>query len=418
MKKIILMALVAVAANSATAQDLLKQISKADNYQAAEELLNGGLSTLSDAAKAKAYYSVFEKAMKKYNQEATIVATNAAAAQLKTGKEEPYDTVGMYNALDKAYEAAALCYKYDQLPNEKGKISPKFDSKLANNLWPTRNALIQAGQWCGDKRDNAGVVKYFGQYVDSYSDPIFANYSEAKNPDPNMDIIAANAARFAYFEKQYDKAVRYAEIAEKNPEYAKEATIVKINAVKDQAKTNADSVAVADQLQKMYDADPSNDAVFATLQDFYNGLGQKDKASALLDSRLSKNPNDAIALEMRGQSYYFDGKYDEAIADFTKALQTDTQNAAVNLLAGVSYIGKAQKLSDSMADKNGNIKVADNEKVKAVYKEAIPFLEKARELDPDQLNTKWAYYLYNAYYFCNGANDPKTKELEAITQGK
>ena len=53
---------------------------------------------------------------------------------------------------------------------------------------------------------------------------------------------------------------------------------------------------------------------------------------------------------------------------------------------------------------------------KELYKEAISALEKARQMDPNQEQISWAYVLYQCYYNVYGPNDPKTKELEAITK--
>jgi len=407
-----MMALVAASANIAVAQDALKEIAKAATYQEAEQLLNSNLGSLTDAQKAKGYWSVLEKAMKVYNKEATIVATNQANLALKAdAKQEPYDTVAMYTALDKAFDLGKECYKYDQLPNDKGKVSPKYEDKLGEQLWNNRVGLIQAGQWCGDKRDNEGVAKYFGKYVDTASDPMFAKL--ATQPDPNLNVIAANAARFAYFSKDYDKAIRYAEIVENDPEFAKEASQVKVSSFRDQLKTHEDSVNLSSKLQTMFENNPSNDAVFTTLQGIYYGLGQNDKANALVDQRLAANPEDVLALELQGQSFYDNGKYDEAIANFTKAAQKDEKNAALNLLIGACYINKGQQLSESLADARGNITQTNQQKVNEFYKQGIPFLEKARELDPEN-NSKWAYYLYRSYYLVKGENDPATKEVEAI----
>lgn len=51
---------------------------------------------------------------------------------------------------------------------------------------------------------------------------------------------------------------------------------------------------------------------------------------------------------------------------------------------------------------------------KALYKESMVYLEKAKSIDPDRQKANWAYPLYQCYYINYSANDPRTKELEEM----
>ena len=44
------------------------------------------------------------------------------------------------------------------------------------------------------------------------------------------------------------------------------------------------------------------------------------------------------------------------------------------------------------------------------------YLEKARDLDPNREKANWSYPLFGCYYIVYGANNPKTKEIEALTK--
>ena len=44
----------------------------------------------------------------------------------------------------------------------------------------------------------------------------------------------------------------------------------------------------------------------------------------------------------------------------------------------------------------------------------MPYLEKAREIDPERERANWAYPLYQCYYNIYGEDDAKTKEVEAL----
>jgi len=418
MKKIVMMALMVASTSVALAQDPVKEISKADTYEQAASILKSNLGSMSNEVKAKAYGALVEKAMAKYNKESAVAAANQAAEQLQTGKVEPFDTLGMYTALEQAFDAAYECDKADMQPNEKGKIKPKFRSKNAKLLLPNRLQLINGGQYFGNKNDNKGLLRQFGKYVDSRDWELFSEEEAAKQPDQYLSQIAFYAGRSALVENDFASADRYLKIAAADPEYKKDAIDLQIYSAQHQAKTHEDSVKVMNQLETLYAENPDNDRIFGTLCSMYSNLGQAEKSKELITKALANNPGNAMALELRGQTYMNDKKYDEAIADFKKALETDGENSLILVYLGFCQNNKAAQLSDQLADKNGMITKENAEKIKAAYAESIPYLEKARQVDPDRQRANWVYPLYSAYYAVKGAEDPATKEIEAMMNNK
>ena len=123
-----IMALMAAAATTALAQDV-KPILKAKTYSEAQTLLQSSLASLDNESKAKAYNKLVQLSMEKINHESATISGNAVAQQLGQGKVEPYDTVGYNKAICTALKDAMECDKYDNMPNAKGKIAPKFHKK-------------------------------------------------------------------------------------------------------------------------------------------------------------------------------------------------------------------------------------------------------------------------------------------------
>lgn len=163
MKKLMMMAVMFVASATAFAgdSDALKAILKAKTYADAETLLNSSLASLAnDAEKAKAYNKLVDLAYEAFNEQNTIVTENQVNKQM--GREEkPVDQALMAEMAFNALSAAKLCDEFDQKPNEKGKVSPKFAKKNAERLWVSvRNTLVNAGQEALTARDNAKARKY------------------------------------------------------------------------------------------------------------------------------------------------------------------------------------------------------------------------------------------------------------------
>ena len=164
-----MMAMMFVASATAFAgdSDALKGILKSKNYAEAAQMLQQNLGQLADnAEKAKAYNHLVDLAMAKVQNETGIMAENQMAA-MGQGKVKAYDTLGLADNICNAIQAALECDKFDQLPDAKGKVKPKFDEKNAQRIWAVRTHLVNIGQEQAAKGSEAGVLKYWGAFVDS-----------------------------------------------------------------------------------------------------------------------------------------------------------------------------------------------------------------------------------------------------------
>ena len=135
MKKIMMMALMVLVTTSAFAGDspALKAVMSCKTFAEAEVALKANLSQMvSDAERAKAYNKLVDLAMKKVDEE----TNKQAQAQIMTDPADApkVDEEGLYLALFNAFVNAQECDQFDQKPNEKGKVSPKFHKKNQDRL--------------------------------------------------------------------------------------------------------------------------------------------------------------------------------------------------------------------------------------------------------------------------------------------
>ncbi len=397
MKKFMMMALLAVAANSAFAQDALKEILKCKDYSQAAALVQSNLSSLNDEQKAKAYNKLVEISKSKVDKEVSIISENQVMAQMGQKGDKPVDNAGMYEALAKALVDAMECDKYDNLPNAKGKISPKFHKKNQDGLWNLRANLVNAGQDALQADDNANALKYFGLYVETATAPLFAEIDKTKNPDVYLGEVARVAGTLAYQQKDAAAANKYIDIALTDTTSYKEALNVKMVLMQQAMKTREDSVACVSEFEKLYQNDSQNENLFANLVSLLGSLGQTDRQTQLISARLASNPNDFMALATKGQMEMQASKWDEAIADF-KAAAAVKDDALI--LTWMAY-----------CNNNKAAGIEDIAKQKTILEETCGYLEKARQLDPNQERANWKYLLYNIYYNLYGENDARTQEV-------
>ena len=398
MKKLIVAAMMVLGASSAFAgdSDALKAVMKAKTYAEAETLLKQNLGQLAnDAEKAKAYNKLVDLSMKAYNDQQSIMQTNQIMK-----KNDPIDenamNEGAYNALMNAIE----CYKYDQLPNAKGKVAPKFGSN-ASRVWAARVQLVNAGQTAAQNNKADEVLKYWGAFLDTDSEPLFAGV-DAKQKDGEKEYIgqvALFAARYAYQAKDAARCEKYCDIAMKSEKEAKDALNLKLYVMKDGLKTHADSLAYVDKLKGLYAQDENNDVILDGLNSMYSSMKMEKEQEALLNAAIAKNPSNFVALANLGMMYIQKNDADNAIKNLKLALAAKPDNVTVLTYLGACYNSKAGALQDP----NGR---------KVVYKEAVKVLDKAKELDPEKAQANWGYTRYQAYYGFYGPTAAETKKAE------
>ena len=398
MKKLIVAAMMVLGATSAFAgdSDALKAVMKAKTYAEAEALVKQNLGQFAnDAEKAKAYNKLVDLGMKAYNDQQSIMQTNQIMK-----KNDPIDenamNEGAYNALMSAIE----CYKYDQLPNAKGKVAPKFGSNAAR-VWAARVQLVNAGQTAAQNNKADEVLKYWGAFLDTDSEPLFAGI-DAKQKDGEKEYIgqvALFAARYAYQAKDAARCEKYCDIAMKSEKEAKDALNLKLYVMKDGLKTHADSLAYVDKLKGLYAQDENNEVILDGLNSMYSSMKMEKEQEALLNAAIAKNPSNFVALANLGMMYIQKNDADNAIKNLKLALAAKPDNVTVLTYLGACYNSKAGALQDP----NGR---------KVVYKEAIKVLDKAKELDPEKAQANWGYTRYQAYYGYYGPTAAETKKAE------
>ena len=396
------MMLVASATAFAGDSDALKAVLKTKDFAEAEQLLKQNVNQMADAAeKAKAYNHLVDLAMKKVTKETGIILENQVGQQMGRAANEivPYDTLGLANALCDAIYNAIECNKYDQQPNAKGKIAPKYAEKNAQRIWANRQHLVNIGQDEARKEPKDNALKFWGAFVDSGADPLFA----AQNHEAEKEYfgqVALFSGRYAYEKKDFERGDRYIAIARQDPTQEKDALATQLWYTRTGLTNHADSVAATNRLKALYEAEPQNDALLDALYSMYDGARDKAAQVALLDNHLAKYPNSFAALANKGLMAMADNDAVKAVDWLNKAAAAKPDNAVIYTYLGICLSSQAATTEDAAKSKD-------------FYKQAIDAFDKAKELDPEKKMANWGYNRYQAYYGLYGEEDPRTKAAEA-----
>ena len=400
MKKLMIAAMLVLGATSAFAgdSDALKAVLKAKTYADAKALVEQNLGSMAnDAEKAKAYNHLVELSMKQFNDQQSIIQMNQI-----TKKNDPVDMEAMNEGAYNALVAAQECYKYDQLPNAKGKIAPKYDNN-AERVWNARIQLVSAGDDARTKNNTTLALKYWNAWFNSESSPLFNKIPAEKKAEPYKEQVAFLGAWLSKENKDMAQALKYCDVAMNSDEYKKQALNIKLEVLKGDLKTHEDSLKYINNLKDLYAKDAKNEILLDNLNSMFASMRMDKEQLELLDNALAADPNNFVALADKGMYYIAKNDADNAIKNLEKALEIKPENGAVMVYLGACLNVKASNLQDP----NGR---------KVVYQEAIKYLDKAKELDPEKKQYNWGYNRYQAYYGLYGPNDPKTKQAEADSQ--
>ncbi len=412
MKKLMMMAMMLVASATAFAgdSDALKAILKAKDFKEAQSLISSSLAQLTDASeKAKAYNKLVDLAYEKYKKEDDVKTTN-----MVMHKEDPVDTDGMLEAGKVALQAAMECDKYDQQPNEKGKVAIKFRQKNQDRTKVIRLSLLQAGIDLANNEKNKEAFDNFDIYLQSAKSAFFEGVDGVSKNDPNLGVAAFYGGRAAYNLEKFDKAIEYFKIGVADT--AKQIHDLSFDfllyTMRNSQKTAADSAKFLTDMADLYKEYPDAEQIYSSLSDAYIAKGMNAEVIKLADERMAKYPDSSLPHVYKAFLLMQDKKYDDAIAEFAK-VKEDKSPVYLNSIfnSAVCKYNKASEFNEANSDiRTGRLKPADHDKFMNMLKDAQGDFEKAKELDPDQKTVKWQYLLHNVYTL-TGQED-KAKALE------
>ena len=415
MKKMMMLAMMAVAASSALAQDNLvkeaKKLFDKKDYAQALQTLAPALKSDATTDKAAAWNLQAEICQAKF---AEVNEKEIEAKVKKNGAT--YDTLGMHNAAIGAIEAVMKCDAYDRQPNEKGKVKMRFHTKENQNKYlNTRLALINAGLFFYNKKDLDKAVQTWSMYIDSASDPFFEG--AGLENDQYRSEIAYYAGLAAYQKKDYVAAEKYAHVAAQDSTKADEANEILLFSKKENMSTAADSAAYLAIVKDLHKQKPDEKRYFNLLMEYYTRANNMQALEAWDDEEIALNAENSMAWALKGEVQMNNRKWDDAVESYKKAIELEPEFVQCIFNAGVCLNSKAIDLKDQLADKRTGGLTKDNaDKVKVILQESLTYLERVKDLDPDREKVNWAYPLYQIYYSLG--DKAKSDEMEKLVNSK
>lgn len=146
---------------------------------------------------------------------------------------------------------------------------------------------------------------------------------------------------------------------------------------------NGDSAQSLEVLKKGFQKHPDNLTIIIEMINYYISRGQSEDALSYLNKAKESDPNNKSFYFAEGTLYDKMGKMNEAVAAYNKAIEIDPTYFDAYFNAAVVYYNSAVKMMEEAVAEPDNKKylekkaTADEE-----FKKAIPFMEKAHEINP------------------------------------
>ena len=248
---------------------------------------------------------------------------------------------------------------------------------------------------------NAGIEGFSSQ---KYEDAMvaFENVLKINNLDmfqkenPTVDTaIIYNTALAAYNAKNWDKASEYLTEAIKY-QYGGGDAVLLLHQV---YGNEGDSTNMASNLKNGFEMYPEDDRILTQLINYYLETKQNEQALEYLNQAIAKDPENPTYLYAKGVLLDQSKQFDEAIANYQKAieLKEDYFDALYNL--GVIYYNQGvEQMNVANAETDHAKFKAKKAKADDLFKQSLPYMEKAASVKPEEIavleSLKSLYYRF------------------------
>ena len=402
MKRVLLSVALCVAASASFAQKKVvneaQSIAKGSNadFGEARTLIKGALENPDTKDDAKTWYVAGFIEDQQFNAE--------RAKQILG--QQPNEPV-MYEALYGILPYFQKAYELDQLPNEKGKVKPKYTKDIKSILSANHVYLFNGGAYYFDKQEYKKAYDFFNQYVEISELPMFAGTQTAEK-DSTFMTVQFYAAAAASLAKDSRLAIAALERA-KNTPYRQYDVYQYLCYEYGEARTAQDSVMLEKTFEEGMQVFPDSAFFLNNLINTYIYSNRNEKALEMLNVAIQKNPNDANLYNVMGRVYETGLKdYANAEKNFQIALEKDPNlTDALSNIGRIYYNQGVNKLSEANMINDSKKYQEELSMAKDLFKKALPYYKKAHEAEPEKMDNMIA--LRGIYYNLNMG-----PELEAI----
>ncbi|MGM0375211.1 MAG: tetratricopeptide repeat protein [Bacteroidota bacterium] len=252
-----------------------------------------------------------------------------------------------------------------------------------------------------------------------FKDVLKINNLEMMEEDQEEEVVDTaiiyNAGLAAYNAEKWEPAAEYLNKSIKYDYGGGDAVLLL-----DQIYNNLeDSTKRAENLKRGFKKYPDDERLLTQLINYYLETGQNEQAKEYLNQAIEGQPENPSFYYARGVLYDQNEEYEKAIEDYKKAIELNDEYFDARFNLGVIYFNQGIEQM-GVANEETEHEKFQEEKAKAdsLFEKALPHMEKARELKPEEPSVleslKGLYYRFDMNDKYEEVNE-KLQELRGTT---
>ncbi len=389
MKKLLLIGLCALTGASALAQaNVVKDAERAMKgkkpFTEVVTIITPAFSDPSTARLAKTYYIPGKAGFEQYDEYVGLKAFNKLP---ENGAQT------MSDALLGGYEYFLKALPLDSLPDEKGKVKPKYSKDIINIIAGHYHDFNGTALEYWNLKQYDKAFKAWQTFIDMTYNPLYEDKIKVPN-DTIMGEIMYNQALAAWQNNDLQTTLD-AFLNAKKHHYNKKNLYDYAIAVATNLKNDEMVTALATEAQELYGAETSDFLGYVI-----NGkLNDKkyNEALALIDQAIEKSPSNAQYYVIKGILLEQDEIKGDAKGAYAKAVELDPYNAQAQYNYGRMFYNEAMLINDAAPADDAAYSKIYYEQVKPLLLKSVEILENSANLQNDYTDPlkllEQAYYL-------------------------
>lgn len=317
-----------------------------------------------------------------------------------------------YVALKKAYDYFLVAVDLDSKPDEKGKVKPRYTRDIKDQLHTNMEYFYYGGGYFLGKQKNQEAYEMFMIFDDLCKKDFMASYEINCNDSMHMQSRYL-AAIMAYSAGDKDEALN-AFLRSKEDNYNGLDVYNAIANIYAEKNDTVNQIAILKEGIEKFGEEANSDeyGFMSQLINIYINKSDIPTAIAMLNESLKSDPNNREYWKVLGSLYYEQKDEANAVSALEKAIEIDPSYADAYGELGRIYYNTAVNESNKANEiqNNADYRKAKEEIVKPAFQKAIPYYEKAHELNPNERG--FLYNLKSIYYnIDDGANLERVEKL-------